>query len=54
MHFGIYNVFHSQNSHQHVSAGIPDFVRVMFLVQGYSCGEPYHQPLHNNYVTITP
>jgi hypothetical protein len=43
MHFGIYDVFYSQNSHQHVSAGIPAFVRVMFKVQEYSCGELCHR-----------
>jgi hypothetical protein len=39
MHFGIYDVFHSQNSHQHVSVGIPAFFMAIFLVQQYSCGE---------------
>jgi hypothetical protein len=31
MHSGIYDVFNSQNSHQHVPAGIPAFFRVMLL-----------------------
>ena len=35
MYLGIYNVFYSQNSH-HVSADIPAFFRVMFLLPEYS------------------
>jgi len=38
MHFGIYDVFYSQNSHQHVSPGIPAFFRGIFLITEYSCG----------------
>ena len=37
--FRIYDVFYSQNSHKHVSVGIPTFFRVMVLVQEYSCRE---------------
>jgi hypothetical protein len=33
MHFNIYDVYYSQNSHQHVSTGIPAILRVMFLMQ---------------------
>ena len=33
MHFNIYDVFYSQCSHQHVSAGIPAIFRVRFFVQ---------------------
>ena len=38
MHFNINHLFYSQNSHQHVSAGIAANIRVMFLLQEYSCG----------------
>jgi hypothetical protein len=31
MHFNVYDVFHSQSSHQHVSAGIPAIFRVILL-----------------------
>jgi len=31
MHFRIYDVFYSINSHQHVSAGIPAILSVMLL-----------------------
>jgi len=31
MHFGIYDVFYSQNSHQNISAGIPAILRVTLL-----------------------
>jgi len=31
MHLNIYYVFHSQFSHQHVSADIPAFFRVILL-----------------------
>jgi Fe2+ or Zn2+ uptake regulation protein len=31
MHFSIHDVFYSQNSHQHVSAGIPAIRGVIFL-----------------------
>jgi len=31
VHFGIYDVLYSQNSHQHVSAGIPAIFRVILL-----------------------
>jgi len=31
MQFNIYDEFYSQNSHQHVSAGIPAILRVMLL-----------------------
>jgi hypothetical protein len=34
-HFNIYDVFYSQCSRQHVSAGIPAIFRVRFLVQEY-------------------
>jgi hypothetical protein len=48
MHFGIYRVFYSQNSHHHVKAGIPSVFKVMFLVQEYHCGK-----LSNHYSIIT-
>ena len=35
MHFNIYDVFYSQSSHQHVSAGIPSIFRGMLLLQEY-------------------
>jgi hypothetical protein len=35
MHFSIYDLFYSQNSHQHVSAGIKAILRVMPLLQEY-------------------
>jgi hypothetical protein len=38
MHFNIYDVVHSQYSHQHVSAGIPAIFRVMVLLQEHSFG----------------
>jgi len=38
MHLYIYDVFYLQYFHRHVSAGIPDIFRVMFLLQEYSCG----------------
>jgi hypothetical protein len=31
MHFSTYDVFYSQNSHQHVSAGIPVILGVTLL-----------------------
>jgi len=31
MHFSVYDVFYSQNSHQHVSAGIPAILWVILL-----------------------
>ena len=31
MHFSIYDGFYTQNSHQHVSAGIPAILRVILL-----------------------
>jgi len=37
IHFNIYDVFYSQSSHQHVSAGIPGIFRVMLLLQEYKC-----------------
>jgi hypothetical protein len=33
-----YDVFYSQYSYQHVSAGIPAIFRVVFLLQQYICG----------------
>jgi hypothetical protein len=33
MLFNIYDVFYSQCSHQHVSAGIPDILRVVLILQ---------------------
>jgi len=50
MHFGIYDAFYSQNAHQQVSAGFPDFFRVIFLEQEYSCGELCH---HNSIIITT-
>jgi hypothetical protein len=40
MHVSIYDVFYSQNSHQHVSAGIPAILRVCGYtrIQKYKCG----------------
>ena len=35
MHYSIYDVFYSQCSHQHVSAGIPSNFRVNILLQEY-------------------
>jgi len=35
MLFNIYDVFHSQCSHQHVSASIPALFRVVLLLQEY-------------------
>jgi hypothetical protein len=35
MHVNIYDVYYSQCSRQHVSAGIPAIFRVRFLVQEY-------------------
>ena len=35
MHFNIYNVFYSKCSHQHVSAAITAFFRVMLMLQKY-------------------
>ena len=35
LHFNIYDLFHSQCSHQNVSAGIPAIFRVMPLLQKY-------------------
>jgi len=35
MHFGIYNVFYSLNSHQHVSVGTPAIFRAMLLLKEY-------------------
>jgi hypothetical protein len=37
MHFSVYGVFYSQNSHQHVSAGIIAIFRVILLLQEYKC-----------------
>jgi hypothetical protein len=48
MQFGICDVFF-HNSHQHVSAGITAFFRVMFLVQEYSCVELCH---HHSIIII--
>ena len=38
MRFNIYDIFYSQYSHQHVSTRIPAILRIMFLLQAYSCG----------------
>jgi len=35
MHFNISDVFYSQCSHQHVSAGIPAIFKVMLLFHEY-------------------
>jgi len=35
MHSNVYDVFHSQCSHQHVSATIAAIFRVMLLLQEY-------------------
>jgi len=35
MHFNIYGVFYSPNSHQHVSAAIAAIFSVMLLLQQY-------------------
>ena len=35
IHFNVHNVFHSLNSHQHVSAVIAAIFRVMLLLQQY-------------------
>ena len=32
-----YDILYSEYSHQHVSAGIPDIFKVMFLLQEYNC-----------------
>jgi hypothetical protein len=48
MHLNIYYLFHSQFSHQHVSAGIPVFFRVVLLLQEYK------RTSLVNCVTITP
>jgi len=37
MHFNIYDVFYSECSHQHASAGIPAIFGVMPLQQEYKC-----------------
>jgi len=48
MLFNIYDVFYSQCSHQHVSAGIPAIFMVMLLLQEYKCTNLV------NSVVITP
>jgi len=48
MHFNIYDLFYSQFSHQHVSAGIRSIFRVMLLLQEYKRTNLI------NCVTITP
>ena len=35
MHFNVYDVFYSRNSHQHVSAANAAIFRVMLLLQEY-------------------
>ena len=37
MRFNNHDVFYSQYSHQHVSAGIPAIFRVLFLLQESNC-----------------
>jgi len=51
MPFNIYDVFHSQGSHQHVSAGIPAIFRVMLLLQKYKPLET--QPVNHTVNTST-
>jgi len=34
MHFNVYDVFYSQCSHQHVSAGIATILKVILLKEG--------------------
>jgi len=36
MHFKVYGVFYSQNSHQHVSAAIAAIFRVTLLLQEHN------------------
>ena len=38
MHFNIYDVYYLRHSHQHVSAGIMAFFKVILLLRGCSCG----------------
>jgi len=37
MYFNVYEVIHSPNSHQHVSAAFAAIFKLMFLLQQYKC-----------------
>jgi len=49
MHFNMYDIFYSQCSHQHVSAGNEAIFRVMLILQEYKRTWLTVSPsLHNN------
>jgi len=48
MLFSIYDVFYSQNSHQHVSACIPAILKVKPLHNNTTPSTHHIRPLHNN------